>query len=270
MRADGRASKNQLSVSKDEDIEGLRKLADVIHRNGSKALMQINHAGAAAKKGIADAVVAISPAGHANPNGALGGCELIDSDPMSVNQILEIIEAYIAAALRAKAAGFDGVEIHSAHGYLLNQFYSPLTNRRRDKYSGNSIDGRIKLHTQIIKGVRAATSPDFIVGLRLGGCDYMPGGSTIDDAAIAAPKLMVAGLDFIDLSGGMCFYLRKGHDYPGYFGDLSEAVKDEVEIPVITTGGVKTMEEAQKLLTTGKGDMIGIGRALLQDASWGC
>ena len=267
VRADGRASENQLSVADDSDIEGLSKLAETIHKNGSKAVMQISHAGAAAKKGVVLAET-ISPSGIANPNKALGVGELQDTHEMSQSEIDEIIDAFAQAAVRVKKAGFDGVELHSAHGYLLNQFYSPLTNKRTDSYNGTSIDGRIKLHLQIINAVREKVGSDYLLGMRLGGCDYMDGGSTIDDAVEAASKLTAAGLDFMDMSGGMCFFMRAGHNEAGYFGDLSKAVKDTVSVPVIVAGGVKSAEDAEQLLCENVADMIAVGRPISQNAAW--
>lgn len=267
VREDGRASRNQLSTAKDNDIAGLTMLADVIHKRGSKAVVQISHAGAA----ITSKVVTcegISPSGIANPNGALGGRELQATHAMSVEEIHEIVKAFAQAAVRVKKAGFDGVEIHSAHGYLLNQFYSPLTNHRRDEYNGNTIPGRTKIHQEIIKSVRKAVGSDLLIGIRLGACDYMPGGSTVEDGVKAAEIFEAVGADFIDVSGGMCFFTRPGHKEPGYFGDASAAIKRSVSIPVILAGGVKTRVDAEKLLLEDKADLIASGREIMKDALW--
>jgi 2,4-dienoyl-CoA reductase-like NADH-dependent reductase (Old Yellow Enzyme family) len=267
IRSDGRAGVNQLSVSEDSDIAGLSRLADTIHKNESKAVMQISHAGAAARK-EAVPFETISPSGIANPNKALRPGELQDTHEMSRNEIDGVIQAFTEAAIRVKKAGFDGVELHSAHGYLLNQFYSPLTNKRTDEYCGSTVDGRIALHIRIIQAVRATVGADFPLGMRLGGCDYTVGGSTVADAAAAAPKLVAAGLDFMDMSGGMCFYIRAGHSEAGYFGDLSKSVKDVVSVPVIVAGGVTNGADAEKLLTENIADMIAVGRAISRNPAW--
>ena len=267
VRADGRYSLNQPSAARDEDVEGLRKLADVIHRNGSRTIVQISHAGAAAPEGL-NGAESISPSGISNPLWDSKKGKPAPSRAMTTDDIREIIECFVRAALRVKAAGFDGCMIHSAHGYLLNQFFSPLTNKRRDDYNGYTIEGRTRLHIQIIKAIRMAAGEDFLLTLRLGGCDYAAGGSLIGDAVEAARLFEKAGLDAIDLSGGMCFYLRPGRTEAGYFSDLSSAVKREVSIPVILAGGVKTRRDAEMLLAGDKADLISVGRALAADSSW--
>ena len=187
---------------------------------------------------------------------------------MTKEDIDALVESFAEAAVRVKKAGFDGCELHSAHGYLLNQFYSPLTNKREDAYSGHTIDGRIRLHLEVIKAVRAEVGEDFLLAMRLGGCDYTEGGSTIDDAVSAAKQLEAAGLDLLDLSGGMCSYRREGHTENGYFRDMSEAVKRAVSIPVILTGGIADRAGADELLAAGSADMIGVGRAILKNPNW--
>ena len=174
---------------------------------------------------------------------------------------------FAAAAVRAKAAGYDGVEIHSAHGYFLNQFYSPLTNHRTDTYGG-SPENRIRLHLEVIAAVRQAVGPDYPIALRLGGCDYMDGGSTVADAVAACKAFTEAGVDLLDLSGGMCSYTVPGRACPGWFRDQSEAVKAAVSVPVILTGGITPAQEAENLLREGAADLIGVGRAILRDHRW--
>lgn len=267
IRSDGRASLNQLSCANDEDICGLKKLAKVIHQNGSKCVMEINHAGGAVKKDVTGEK-ALSPSGVKNPFGTRGKGEFQDSEEMSIKDIDDIIKCFIDAAIRTKNAGFDGCEIHSAHGYLLNQFYSPLTNRRTDEYTGYSIEGRILLHKKIIQEIRKVVGNEFLLSMRFGGCDYKIGGSTIEDAVIAAKEFEKAGLNLLDVSGGMCSYVRDGHTESGYFSDLSEAIKAAVNIPVIVAGGVKKITDAEQLLCAQKADLIGVGRAIVKNENW--
>lgn len=242
---EGKAGAGQVSISKDEDLEGLRRLVDTIHANGTCVFAQIAHAGQRAKKDI----TGMEPAGP---------------DTMDNQHIQEVIESFADAAKRAREAGFDGVEIHSAHGYLLNQFYSPLANHRTDEYGTD----KLKIHKEVIKAVRKAVGNDFPVALRLGACDYAEGGNTILEAVAAAKELEACGIDLLDISGGMNGYIRPGHTEQGYFQDVSEAVKQEVKIPVLLTGGITDVNAAEDLLARRKADLIGAGRAILKDTSW--
>ena len=187
---------------------------------------------------------------------------------LSREEIALLVEKWATATRRAKEAGADGCEIHSAHGYLLNQFYSPLTNNREDEYTGKTLDGRIHIHLQIIKAVREAVGKDFVISMRLGACDYGNGGTTIEDSVVAAKRFEEAGLDMLSVSGGMCDYVNPISDEPGWFQDVSGAIKQSVHIPVLLTGGIADGIAAEQLLESGKADLIGVGRALLRDSSW--
>ena len=251
----GQASVGQVSLSKDEDIPGLRKLVEVIHNNGSKVIAQINHAGGKA----------ISPTGM--PYTTTRG-EAVEAHSMTQTEIDQVVSDFAQAARRVKEAGYDGVEIHSAHGYLLNQFYSPLSNKRDDAYTGSTLEGRMRLHGEVIAAVREEMGPDFVVALRLGACDYQEGGSTVDDAVAAAKILELAGIDLLDISGGLCGYRGSGSKEPGYFGVESKAIREAVSIPVILTGGVRDGRATERLLKEGKADLIGVGRSVLKDSLW--
>ena len=254
----GRASEGQLSIASDELIEEHKRLTDAIHEGGSKAFVQLNHAGS---NGISDAV----SASEVNTP-----VKKLTRRPraLTVEEIREIEEQFAAAALRAVKAGYDGVEIHCAHGYLLNQFYSPMTNRRTDEYGGN-LENRLRITLETVAFVRQAIGGEVPIAVRLGGADYLPGGSKEEDAVQAGKLLEEAGVDLLDLSGGMCFYMRPGHLEAGYFSSMSEKVKASVSVPVLLTGGVKKHSEAEALLQKGKADLIGVGRSLLKDAAWG-
>ncbi|MDF2892609.1 MAG: NADH:flavin oxidoreductase/NADH oxidase [Clostridia bacterium] len=261
IQPEGKASEQQMSIAEDSVIEGLRELAEVIHKNGSKAVMQINHAGSAASEEVIG-VMPVGPSAAANPRKGNIPREL------TIEEIKDIIKAFAAAALRVKEAGFDGVEIHSAHGYLLNQFFSPLANKRVDEYGG-SVYNRIRIHLKVIEAVRAAVGQDFPILLRLGASDFMEGGTTIEDSQTAAKEFEKAGISILDISGGF-----SGYNVPdlvgqqGYFAPLTEAMKKVVSIPVILTGGITEINAAEQLLADGKADLIGVGRAILKDSKW--
>jgi len=241
---EGIANPKQVSIARDEDVPELKKITDTIHAAGKKVFCQINHAGASAK----------NPFPHLNV------------DTMSKDDIQRVRQLFVAAAVRARKAGYDGVEVHSAHGYLLNQFYSPLTNHRSDEYGADCIENRTRLHEEILKEIRQ-TLGDFPLSLRLGGCDYLEGGSKIEDAVAACVRLE-SWVDLLNITGGMCMYQRKDNRNPGYFSDMSKAVKAHVTTPVLLTGGIKTVEDANRFLEDNAADLIGIGRALLVNANW--
>ena len=254
----GRAAEGQLSLAADALIEEHERLTDAIHEGGSKAFVQLNHAGS---NGIGDAV---SASAVSIP------VKKLTKRPraLTAEEIREIEGQFAAAALRAVKAGYDGVEIHCAHGYLLNQFYSPLTNKRTDEYGG-SLENRLRITLEVVDRVRQAIGGEIPLAVRLGGADYLPGGSKEEDAREAGKLLEAAGVDLLDLSGGMCFYMRPGHLEAGYFSSMSEKVKASVSVPVLLTGGVHKIADAETLLQNGKADLIGVGRALLKDAAWG-
>lgn len=256
----GKAGEGQLSVAEHSVIEGLRDLSSIIHKNGSKTVMQINHAGSAASQSVTG-YEPVGPSAIARPR-----MDVVPKE-LSREAINIIIEEFETAALRVKQAGFDGVEIHSAHGYLLNQFFSPLTNKRADDYGGEVL-GRIKIHLEIIKAVREVVGPDFPILLRLGASDYTEGGTTIEDSVIAALEFERAGVDMLDISGGVCGYSAPDVESQGYFSPLTHAIKQVVSIPVILTGGITHANAAEKLLCDNKADLIGVGRAIYKDSKW--
>lgn len=256
----GKASPQQISIAEDSVIDGLRKLAETIHRNGSKCMMQLNHAGSAASEEWTG-TTPVGPSPIQNPR--QGGIP----HELTREEISEIIKAFQAAARRTKEAGFDGVEIHSAHGYLLNQFFSPLTNKRTDEYGG-AVHHRIQIHLQVIEAVRSVVGEDYPIFLRLGASDFTEGGTTIQDSVIAAQEFEKAGVNALDISGGFSGYNVPGLKGQGYFAPLTEAIKQSVTMPVILTGGITEAKAAEQLLRDGKADLIGVGRAILSDSKW--
>ena len=236
---EGKAGHRQAGVDRDNKLPGLTRLAQIFHDNGTPAILQLSHGGSASRTALSGCEV-IAPSSVRNPcsTSTLKG----EPDPiraMEQEDIDRVIGCFVNAALLAQAAGFDGVEVHSAHGYLLDQFYSPLTNHRLDDYTGRTVEGRTLLQRQILRRIRAAVGPDFLLAIRLGGCDYDPKGALEEDLDIAAPLLEEAGADLLDISGGMCCFTHPGHNEPGWFAHLSRRAKKAVSIPVLLTGGIK-------------------------------
>jgi 2,4-dienoyl-CoA reductase-like NADH-dependent reductase (Old Yellow Enzyme family) len=261
---DGKASNGQVSIAKDSDIAGLGELTKVVHRNGSMIFVQINHAGGAATRDVTGCdPISASAVRHRKAS-------TTDELPkaMTREEIERIIRDFTRAAWRAREAGFDGVELHSAHGYLLNQFYSPLVNRRTDAYAGATLSGRIRLHLEIIHAIHAIVGDDFPIAIRLGACDYADGGSMPEDGVAASMAFADAGISMLDISGGVNGFTIPGVNGQGYFKDVTHAIKKRVDVPVLLTGGVVDAAAAEELLEAGDADLIGVGRAILQDSGW--
>lgn len=256
----GKYRERQLGIHSEGHIGPLSELVRRVHAAGAAVGIQITHAGAATRsstigrKPLGPSAIPLSP-DHDLPS---------EIEPGSIPHL---IEAFASAARRAAAAGFDMVELHGAHGYLLNQFFSPLTNIRSDEYGG-SREGRLRFCLETVKAVRSAVGPEMAVFYRLGADDGIPGGLTVDDACWAAPQLVKAGVDAIDVSGGLGGSSLPGYAGEGYFAPLSKAIKGVVDVPVVVTGGVTTPQAADLLVRQGKADLVGVGRALLADSGW--
>ena len=260
IRQDGKASHNQLSIACDNALEGLSKLASLIKSNGSRAIIQVNHAGNKASPAITGSIPVTPWLNNKKANEP-------PFHQLSEPGINDLVCSFTDAARRAKEAGFDGVEIHSAHGYLLNQFYSPLTNKRNDDFGGTLLK-RIKIHSRIIKYIRENHGPTFAILLRLGASDYSKGGTTIEDSIASAKILKDNGLDILDISGGLSGYNIPELSGQGFFAPLTAAIKQEVNIPLILTGGITNASYADELISSGKTDLVGVGRAILNDSNW--
>lgn len=258
----GKADPDQLSFAEDGVIPYQQKLTELLHKTspGLKVFAQLNHAGLNTAEYITGQEL-VSASSLQTRDGVSRG--------LTIPEIKVLEQKFVDGARRVKASGYDGVELHAAHGYLFNQFYSPLTNFREDQYGPQNLENRLRFLLETVRAVRQAVGPDFPVAVRLGGSDYRPGGSTLEDAVKAAVLLEQAGIDLLDLSGGFCLFMRQGHSEPGWFQDMSRAVKQRVRLPVILTGGVRTPAQAEQLLQEKAADLIGVGRALLQDPQWG-
>ncbi len=256
----GRRHRRQLGLVSDAHVDSLRSLVDEIHLHGAGAVIQLTHAGA---KAAAD-VIGQTPIA---PSAVKASSDEPPAVAMDTQQIDQVIGAFAACARRAADAGFDGVELHGAHGYLLNQFMSPVTNTRTDEY-GDGPEGRLRLPLRIIQAVREEVGPELIIMYRLGADDGLPGGITPEDALEIAPRLVDAGVHVIDVSGGLRGYQPFEWKGEGFFIDISSRVKAVCGAPVIVTGGIKRPATADAIIRQSKADLVGIGRALLSDPDW--
>ncbi len=262
VRTDGRVNNTQLGIHNDALIPGLRRLAKAMKDHGTIVGIQITHGGGKATYETAGAPP-VAPSSGTIP----GASE--PSVALTIEQMDEIREAFVAAAHRALAAGFDFVEVHGAHGYLLSQFLSPLTNRREDAFGGD-LENRQRVPLQVVQAVREVVEDHHLLLYRLGANDYMPGGLTAQEGHQTAKSLVAAGVDLLDVSGGLCGAQPPDWDgqSQGYFVPMAAAIGSEINVPVVVAGGITDPYAADRFIREGQVDLVAIGREMLTNPEW--
>ncbi|MEJ5358416.1 MAG: NADH:flavin oxidoreductase [Desulfobacterales bacterium] len=264
VRPEGQAGPGQIGVYDDRLIPGLRRLADAAHAHGAAILLQLAHAGY-----FADPALTGMP-----PLAVSAAVRLDDLERREIEEaeIARLVEAFARAAGRARQAGFDGVQLHAAHGYLLNQFLSPLFNRRADAYGG-TIENRCRIHGEIIAAIRRQVGEDYPVLVKLNGRDFADGGLGAEEAAQAAARLEAAGVDGIEVSSGMTRHARHGSARKGiarpeeeaYNRSDAEVIRRKVRVPLVLVGGIRSPETAARLLAEGVCDFIAMSRPFIRE-----
>lgn len=246
----------------DAQIASHRELTDRVHKHGAAILAQIYHAGRETTSEVRGGTLPVGPSAIKDPTQPEIPREL------TVDEIHEIIGQFANTAARAQKAGFDGVEVHGAHGYLINAFASGFSNRRTDEYGG-SIEGRARFATEIVRAVRERTGEDFIICYRMSTQEYVPGGLTLEETKILAQLVEEAGADLIHCSQGV--YTTTEHVIPSSaapraaYTANSEAIRSAVGIPVIAVGRINDPLLAENVIREGKADMTTMARASLAD-----
>ncbi len=257
-----------LGISNNEHIPGLAWLAENIKEMGAAAGIQIEHCGR--QKFLGTQPIC---APSALPWPKLWDQYGVQSVPhvLTIEEIQDIVHAFGDSALRAKEAGFELVEIHGAHGYLLTNFFSPHTNHRTDLYGG-SLENRMRIYVEIVRDVRKKVGPDFPVTIRLSGTDYEPDGFPIEDTIELAKVLEREGIDAFHISGGdhhtMIHQVSPMAMSVCHNTWAAEAIKKVVSVPVIASGSITLPEYAEEIIASGKGDFVGLGRPLWADPEW--
>jgi 2,4-dienoyl-CoA reductase-like NADH-dependent reductase (Old Yellow Enzyme family) len=266
----GRIMPCNLGLWSDGQVPGMARLARAIQGEGVPAVVQLVHGGARSWR--------------ADPAGARAGASSVAllpgpaPRPMTEEEILAAVEAFVQAARRARAAGFDGVEIHAAHYYLLSQFLSPRTNHRTDRWGGSRA-GRATLALEVTRAVRAQVGPDFLILCRLHSVERLEGGTSTDDLVWFAQELEKAGVDLLDLSGIGTASLGEWQGQPvlntssvtprdvpgGAYAPSAGQVRDAVGIPVATVGKLAEPGLAQAVLDRGQADLVALARPLIAD-----
>jgi 2,4-dienoyl-CoA reductase-like NADH-dependent reductase (Old Yellow Enzyme family)/thioredoxin reductase len=257
----GRAFPNMALIDSDEHIPPFKRLVDAIHGEGGKIVIQINHAGRQTSASFTGVPI-VAPS--AIP------CPVRKEMPQELTQegIQKIIEAFRQAARRVKEAGADGVEIHMAHGYLINQFLSPFSNQRTDDYGGDP-DRRMRMAIEVLRTVRNQVGPDLTVLCRISADEYVEGGLRLEDTKEIAKALERNGADALHISA--CVAASGYLNHPPYYAEegvfvhLAQGIKSVVSIPIITVGRIRTPELANQILEKNKADLISMGRALIAD-----
>ena len=253
---EGRISARDLGIWSDDHIDGLSRIVELVHRFGAKAGIQLAHAGRKAAYG--------GPAFAPSPLPFQPG----DTPPIELDAagIRTVVEAFRAAAVRAARAGFDVVEIHAAHGYLLNQFLSPLANRRDDDYGGDRAR-RFRLLADVIRAVRDVwTGPLFV---RVSADEYHPDGNHPADYVAYAHEMKALGVDLVDCSsGGVVPDAGPPVLYPGYQVPYAERIRREAGVPTAAVGLITSPEQADEIIRNGRADLVFLGRELLRDPYW--
>ncbi len=253
----GRITKRDLGLWEDTQIEGLKAIVDEVHQRGAKIGIQLAHAGR--KCELMDEV-SIAPSAIAFSEKYKVPREMTQAD------IQQVIDAFVKATQRAELAGFDTIELHGAHGYLINEFMSSLTNKRRDAYGG-SIENRARFLKELLKAVREVWPKHKPILLRVSAEEYLENGNGPEEVAKIINDVKREGLDMVDVSSGGVVQTQI-HAYPGYQIHLAAVIKAKTGLPVIGGGLVTSASMAQEIIQSDRSDLIFLGRELLRNPYW--
>jgi len=261
----GKSEDNQLGNISEAQVTGLAELKTVMKGHGALAGLQLTHSGGKSSRAMTGGQF-MNPSGIPVP---VKGEALETPDAMSAEDIRLWKDAFVEASLRAARAGFELIEFHSAHGYGLNQFLSPLTNQRTDLYGGNA-ENRSRLLRQIIHEVRGLL-PNILLSVRMPGQDFLEGGLTLNETIALARALEDLGVDVLHISSGIGGWRRPAPRVgEGYLVAEAERIQATVDLPVIGVGGIETAQYIDESLRARRFALAAVGRAILKDpADWG-
>ena len=265
VRADGKEMPGTMGIHSDDRIPALKSLTRSVHEEGGRIFCQLFHAGGRAS----------AKETGARPLAPSGGKDAASRDlpgAMSQQDILELVAAFADGAGRARRAGFDGVQLHGAHGYLINQFLSPLTNARQDTYGG-SLENRMRFLKEVLDAVRREVGPNYPVSIKLTAADNIPGGFTLEEAVAVARSLEEWGIDAIEVSSGTVDAGEEGParrkiDSPereAYNAASARRIKAEVRMPILVVGGFRSPEVGEAILEKEDADFIALSRPFIRE-----
>ncbi|MGA2989194.1 MAG: NADH:flavin oxidoreductase [Candidatus Korobacteraceae bacterium] len=260
---EGQAGPWQAGIYNDSTVSGLTKMSEAVHQHGGRIAVQLAHAGAHAAANLSG-MEAIGPSAVQKDGAAI--CR-----EMTQEDIDRIVRAFGEAAARARRCGFDAVQIHAAHGFLLNQFLSPAMNRRTDNYGG-TLANRSRIVLEVLRSVRKAVGENYPVLIKLNSEDFVEGGFSVDDMLGVAKLLEQAGIDAIEISGGSTRAGSKFHpsrlgaitrENEGYYRDAARRFKQTVRVPLMLVGGIRSLDVAEALVSERVTDYIALCRPLI-------
>lgn len=263
---EGQAGPWQLGAYSDDLLPGLQQMAEAVRQADGRIFLQLAHAGAHAATAITGRP-AIGPSPTKGRSGDI--CREMTSE-----EIRRVVKDMQNAAVRAQKAGFDGVQIHAAHGYLLSQFLSPLTNRREDAYGG-SIENRARIVIEVLRAIRAAVGDAFAVTIKINSADFTEGGMQSEQMLQTAALLQDEGLDALEMSGGTVLNPKETHcarkenpktpEQEVYYRQSARQFKQQIKLPLMLVGGIRSWEVAESLVSDGIADFIAFGRPLIAE-----
>lgn len=252
----GRISSNDLGIWSDKHIPGLKDIVNNVKAYDSAIGIQLAHAG---RKCGADEKEIIAPS--AIPFSS----EYKNPVEMSKSDIQDVIKAFKEGARRAEEAGFDVIEIHAAHGYLIHEFLSPLSNQRKDEYGGD-IKNRTRFLKEVLKAVKEVWPEEKPIFLRVSASDYAEGGINIDEMVNIVNEIK-EHVDVVHVSSG-ALVLAKMKVFPGYQVKFSEKIKEKCNVPTIAVGLIKDLDHVEEILSNERADLVALGRELLREPFW--
>lgn len=257
---------HQLSVTSPKYVRGLEKLADAVHKYDSRVFLQLHHPGREISSAQLGGIQPVAPSPLP--------CKAVGETPreLTTEECGKLVRKFVRGASLAKLAGIDGVELHAAHGYLIDEFLSPYSNRRTDRYGG-SFEGRLTFLAEIVTGIRKVCGPDFPISVRLSCDEFVEGGLKLEDSVKIAQALEKLGVSSINVSAGIYesgYAIIEPQGFPeGWKKHLATEIKRNVSIPVIAVNNIKYPSTAEKYLEEGVCDFVAVGRGQIADPEWG-
>ena len=264
--AEEQPNPGMMGIYNDSFIDEYKKLTELVHENGAKIVMQLAYGGTKTTHNVGERIIYAPSDIPEKASQTIG-------KSMTKSEINYIIQAFALAAKRAQQAGFDGVEIHGAHTYLINQFLSPYYNRRVDEYGG-SLENRMRFLVEILLQIRQFVGDEFPIMVKLTASEFFAGGLTFDETRIICKNLAELGVDAIEISGNihgkadqMIGEYHDGYQLQeeGYFVEYGKVISDDIDIPIITVGGLSNIENIERILESTNIAYFAIARPLLSE-----